>query len=249
MNGLIGYTGFVGSNILKTLSIKKKFNSKNINLIHKYNFNILFCAAPSSLKFYANKYPKKDKKNILNLIKILKKVNCRKFIQISTIDVYNQRIHSNEISKITDKKLSSYGKNRRLLEKFIIKNFKDYHIIRLPNLIGENLKKNVIYDIVNKKKIFINLNSIQQWYNLRNFKKDIKVIINNKIKCINLVSEPIPIKEIIKNFSIPKITNKYEQIKYNIKSKYSNLFNKKNYIYYKKDIILEIINYIKKNLK
>ena len=107
----------------------------------------------------------------------------------------------------------------------------------------------MIYDIVNKKKIFINLNSIQQWYNLRNFKKDIKVIINNKIKCINLVSEPIQIKEIIKNFSIPKITNKYEQIKYNIKSKYSNLFNKKNYIYYKKDIILEIINYIKKNLK
>jgi hypothetical protein len=249
MNGLIGYNGFVGANILKNFNIQKKFNRKNIIKIHKYNFNNLFCAAPSSLKFYANKYPKGDRNNILKLINFLKQVKCKKFILISTIDVYNNKTNSNEDTQIIEKKNCCYGQNRRKLEKFIINKFEDYHILRLPNLIGDNLKKNIVYDIINNKNIFSNTDNIQQWYNLKNLKKDLKIILDNKIKCINLVSEPFPIKMILKKNIFKKKINNYSRLEYNIKSKYSYLFNNKKYIYSKKEILSDILNFIKKHIK
>jgi hypothetical protein len=249
MNGLIGYNGFVGATILKNFSIQKKFNTKNIIKIHKYNFNTLFCAAPSSLKFYANKYPRRDRDNIIKLINFLKRAKCKKFIHISTIDIYNKKTSSNEDTQIVEKKLYGYGKNRRTLEKFIINKFEDHHILRLPNLIGDNLKKNVVYDIINNKNIFINSNNIQQWYNLKNLKKDLKIILNNKIKCINLVSEPFPIKLIFNKNILNKKQNSYPKLNYNIKSKHSYLFGNKDYIYSKKKILLDILNFIKKKSK
>jgi hypothetical protein len=41
-------------------------------------FNYIYLAAPGSKRYLANKYPKKDKKNIFKLISVLKKVKCKK---------------------------------------------------------------------------------------------------------------------------------------------------------------------------
>jgi hypothetical protein len=45
--------------------------------------------------------------------------------------------------------LQIYGSNRFYLEKLVSNTFNNYHIIRLPALFGENLKKNFIFDIFN----------------------------------------------------------------------------------------------------
>ena len=41
-------------------------------------------------------------------------------------------------------KLTTYGKNRLLLEQFVEKNYDNYLIVRLPALFGKGLKKNLL---------------------------------------------------------------------------------------------------------
>ena len=70
MNALIGHTGFVGSNLLETMSFECRFNSININEILDNKYDLVVCSGIPSLKWYANKNPDEDLENIKNLVDI-----------------------------------------------------------------------------------------------------------------------------------------------------------------------------------
>lgn len=252
MKALIGYRGFVGSNLSKTIKFQKFFNSENIDKIKLYDFTEVYCAAPHSVKYWANKNPKKDKEIILKLIKNLKEVKCKKFIHISTLDVYPKNLNLDESYKVYKSKTNNYGENRKLLEKFIITHFKNHLIIRLPALFGINLRKNLMFDLLNNEKIRVNRNSVFQWYNLEYLGKHIKLLNKTKIKSINLVSEPLSFKELIlflenkKLFSLIKLNFFNSKVlKYNFFTIYASYFRKKgNYIFSKREILNQIYNYV-----
>ena len=88
-NALIGYTGFVGGNILKQHSFEHLYNSKNIEEIQNKNFELIVCAAAPGTKWLANKEPENDMATIERLITNLKTVTAKKFVLISSIDVYS----------------------------------------------------------------------------------------------------------------------------------------------------------------
>ena len=117
---LIGYTGFVGSN-LKDNTFEGLYNSKNIENIQNKHYNLIICAGVPAEKWRANKKPEKDLKNIRRLIKNLGKVTADEFILISTIDVYPNTINVDEDTLINKKLLNPYGTNRVLLEEFVQK--------------------------------------------------------------------------------------------------------------------------------
>ncbi|MFI5206247.1 MAG: pyridine nucleotide transhydrogenase, partial [Candidatus Paceibacterales bacterium] len=71
-DALIGYTGFVGSNILAQRPFDLLYNSKNISDIANKNFNTVVCAGAPGTKWIANKNPEADLANIQNLINNLK---------------------------------------------------------------------------------------------------------------------------------------------------------------------------------
>ena len=59
-SAIIGHTGYIGKFIKENRAdIKNFYNSQNINKIRNNLFDIVYLTAPSSLKFYANKFPKK----------------------------------------------------------------------------------------------------------------------------------------------------------------------------------------------
>ena len=60
--GLIGYSGFIGSNLKKQFETKSNYNSKNISKIIDKKFDTLICAGTSSKRWQANKFPKADLK-------------------------------------------------------------------------------------------------------------------------------------------------------------------------------------------
>ena len=68
MKGLIGYTGFIGSNLQEKQNFEYLYNSKNISKISKKKFNILVCAGARGSMIHANRNPDLDKINIDNLI-------------------------------------------------------------------------------------------------------------------------------------------------------------------------------------
>ena len=173
MNILVGYSGFVGSNLDQSMFFDLKVNSRNVQLAFQTNPDICVYAAVKSQKFIANNKPDEDFDHILESIENIKKINPRKLILISTIDVLDVLQDCDEDSEINIENLKPYGKHRRFLEEWVVENINDYHIVRLPALYGENLKKNFIFDIMNPipsvlpDKIFLSL--INHYHILGNF--------------------------------------------------------------------------------
>lgn len=226
-DALFGYTGFVGKALTTMYKFNHLFNSVNIKDAKNQKFDNAFISCIPAVKWYSNKYPEEDYKLINDSKEVIKTIDAKNVILISTIDVYdNVSIGLNEDSYINCENNHTYGKNRYLFEKFIQDTFKSSYIIRLPALYGNGLKKNIIYDLLNNNEINkININSTFQWYNTEWLKYDIDNCIRNNIRCCNLFTAPIKTIDIVKMFDydINKYTNGISNI-YNTKTKYSEYF-------------------------
>ena len=147
-DALVGYTGFVGSNIAACHQFEGLYNSKNIEEAYGTEPELLVYAGVPAEMFLANHYPDKDLAQIYAAMENIRKINPEKIVLISTIAVYDDPIGVDEDAYIDIDKLSTYGKNRRLLEQYVEENFPEYLIVRLPALFGNGLKKNFIYDYI-----------------------------------------------------------------------------------------------------
>lgn len=148
MEYLVGYTGFVGSNIYESHHFDGLFNSKNIKEAYGRNPDLLVYSGVPAQKFIANSNPSEDMCIIEKAKENIQMINPKEIILISTIDVYKEPQEVYEDSEIMDDN-EPYGKNRYLLEKWVMDNFDNYLIVRLPGLYGNNIKKNFIYDLIN----------------------------------------------------------------------------------------------------
>jgi len=148
MNILIGYTGFVGSNLYRQHIFDSAFNSKNISDAYASNPDLCVYAGVRAEKFLANSDPKSDMVIIENAIENIKHINPKRLVLISTIDVFKSPCNCDENTSIQENDLHTYGYNRYQLEKWCIENIANCHILRLPGLFGKNIKKNFIYDLI-----------------------------------------------------------------------------------------------------
>ena len=224
---IVGYTGFVGSNLLQFYKFDHFYNSKNFQDAKNMEFDELFFCGVPAVKWHANKFPEEDNSVISFLKNILKTIKVKKIILISTIDVYeysNSRMNEDYDCDYCNN--HTYGSNRYLFEEFIKTNFLNYHIVRIPALFGKGLKKNVIYDLIHNNQIHnISSKTFFQWYDLNWLKEDIDRIIEHNIKTCNLFTEPLSTLEIIKLFDYPIENFKNNSnLVYDIQTKYSNVF-------------------------
>lgn len=151
MIALVGYTGFVGSNIYSSSGneIGAVYNSKNIKEAFGTQPELLIYAGIKAEKYLANSAPEKDMELINQAKDNIIRINPQKLVLISTIDVFRVPKNVDELSKIDTEGLQAYGYHRYLLELWVRKKFPDALIIRLPGLFGKNIKKNFIYDFIN----------------------------------------------------------------------------------------------------
>lgn len=148
MLSLVGYTGFVGSNLAMNINFDGLYNSKNIKEAYDTNPDLLVYAGVRAEKFLANKNEKLDYEVVKEAYNNIKKINPKKLVLISTIDVYKKPFGVNEDINIVIENLHPYGLNRYKLEEWVRNEF-DTLIVRLPGLYGKNIKKNFIYDYLN----------------------------------------------------------------------------------------------------
>jgi nucleoside-diphosphate-sugar epimerase len=244
---LIGYTGFVGGNLLNQQAFDDCYNSSNIKQIKNKSYDRIICAGVPAQKWIANREPIQDRKNIQSLIQHLKTVKTEKFILISTVDVYPSPIDVDEKSKIQLKDCHPYGKHRLELEQFISDNF-DSIIIRLPALFGTGLKKNIIFDFLNNNNIEqINPKGIFQFYCLDHLSKDIEIAQKSDLQLINISSEPTSVTEIAKLCLGHQFINEMDAagIKYDYKSCYAEDFGGNHgYLYSKDQVLSDLKAYI-----
>lgn len=198
-SGLIGYTGFVGSNLNTGERFSHLYNSKNIAAIDGETFNSLVCAGTPAIKWWANKNPEEDEQRIELLKQHLAQIECDKFVLISTVDVYpDPENQHDERTEPARQEGNAYGSNRLSLEQWVLKQFVESLVIRLPALFGKNLKKNIIYDLLNDNQIDkINPSGVFQWYDLSMLLEHIEKLTSTNIRVVNLVPEPIPVEKIL----------------------------------------------------
>lgn len=149
MKGLVGFTGFVGSNLYAAGDFDAVYNSKNIEDAYGTNPDLLIYAGLKAEKYLANNAPRKDMELIVQAEENIEKINPKKLVLISTIDVFKEPRNVDENSVIDTENLHAYGYNRYQLELWTREKYPDALIIRLPGLFGRNIKKNFIYDFIN----------------------------------------------------------------------------------------------------
>ena len=101
-SALIGFSGFVGSTLLKQTQFSKLYRSTNIHEIENQEFDLVVCAGAPAQKWIANRDPCVDKSKIDKLINHLRTIKCKTFILISTVDVFKEPIGVDEFTPIDE---------------------------------------------------------------------------------------------------------------------------------------------------
>lgn len=234
-NALIGYTGFVGSTLLKQTCFQDYYRSINIGDIAGQHYNTVVCAGAPAQKWIANREPEADKVKIEALISHLKLVTSKTFILISTIDVFKNPIDVDEGTTVNEDDLQAYGLHRRMLEKFVENHFTNYLIVRLPGLVGPGLRKNVIFDFLNENNLHaIDSRGVFQFYPMVNLWYDIVIALNAGLKLIHLTAQPVRVADISaqgfgKSFDQAQVNN---PASYDMRTQYAHLFGSSGHYQY-----------------
>ena len=198
---LIGHTGFVGSNLLAQRNFTACYHSKNISEIAGQSFDTVICAGVQAVKWLANQEPAQDWAGIERLLTPLAAVAARRFVLISTIDVYPDPQGVTE-DDLPGRENHAYGRHRLAVEEFVKAQFSTVQVVRLPGLFGPGLKKNVIYDLLHGHLLgAIQPESAFQYYDLRHLSADLDLVVAAELPCLNLATEPIKTRTILERFA------------------------------------------------
>lgn len=226
-HALIGFSGFVGSTLLKQTAFQSLYRANNIHEIDGQAFDTVVCAGAPAQKWIANKDPVADLAKIEGLIAHLKTLTCKTFILISTVDVFKSAINVDENSAIDEDGLNAYGLHRRYLEQFVQSHFSQHLIVRLPGLVGPGLRKNVIFDFLNNNNVqAIESRGVFQFYPMVNLWSDIQTALTAKLSLVHLTAKPISVA----NVSLQGFGRPFEHVLqnppavYDMRTCYANVF-------------------------
>lgn len=196
-DGLIGYSGFVGSTLRRQTGFTGLFRSTNIATIDGQAFDTLVCAGAPAQKWLANRDPDADRRGLDDLMVHLGRVRCSRLVLVSTVDVFAHPVAVDEDSPVDTTSLHAYGRHRRDLERFVEDRFPDHLIVRLPGLVGPGLRKNVIFDFLNGNNLAaIDSRAVFQFYPMVNLWTDIQVAVRAGLRLVHLTAEPVGVAAI-----------------------------------------------------
>jgi len=135
--GIIGFSGQVGSYLLKNFKFTHRYNRNNINTIGDTEFDLIVCAAPTgnvslinNNTITLNNQPaySQEFEMILFLLDHVRKAKIKKFFYVSS-------------QYVADCPNTKYSVNRRFIESWALKNVPSVHICR------KSTKEEVLEDL------------------------------------------------------------------------------------------------------
>ena len=196
-DALIGHSGFVGTTLQRQRGFAHRFRSTDIETIRGRSFDTVVCAGAPAQKWIANREPAADAASIDALIGRLDTVACRRFVLVSTVDVFLDAFEVDEGIAPAEAGLHPYGLNRLRLERFVRDRFPAALILRLPGLVGPGLRKNVIFDFLNDNNLAaIDSRGVFQFYPMVNLWPDIETALAAGLPLLHLTAEPISVADV-----------------------------------------------------
>ncbi|MCA2961559.1 MAG: NAD-dependent epimerase/dehydratase family protein [Silvanigrellales bacterium] len=239
---LIGHTGFVGSHLSRQFPFSHVYNSKNIHEMCGERFDTIVCAGVPAVKWWANRNPEADWANIVTLLESVERAHATRFVLISTVDVYPEPRGVTEATGLTPGANHAYGRHRLAVEHAITAQFQKKHILRLPGVFGQGLKKNVIFDLLNDNGLdAINPDSVFQYYSLERLGDDLTRVVLADLPLVNLCSEGVPTSEFAERFfpqkklgaaALPAVT-------YDVHTQFADVWGREGNYQFTKDTVFE----------
>lgn len=199
-SALFGHTGFVGSNLTRQHSFDAVYNTANASESSGREYDLVVFSAARAEKWRINQDPAADLEHMHDLQTLINGVTAKKFVLISTVDVYKTAVGVDESSPVVTDGLHTYGLHRHQLEEYTRRQHPEALIVRLPGLFGPGLKKNVIFDLLHDNNVDrIHADGSFQYYNLDHLFADLTLAIAADLKLVNLTSEPVLTADLAKH--------------------------------------------------
>jgi nucleoside-diphosphate-sugar epimerase len=145
---LIGYTGFVGSNLAAAYAFSDVYNTSNIGDIRGRSYDLVVSAAARADSHRINQNGPADLAEIEDYVGLLSTVDIKQLVLISTVCIYPGGSSPDEGAPLAAEGLTPYGANRLYMEQVLAARFPTL-ALRLPQLYGIGLKKGIVYDLLN----------------------------------------------------------------------------------------------------
>lgn len=188
---LLGYTGFVGSNLALAHDFDNHYNTSNIADLSGEHFDLVVSSANRADSHRINNNPAEDLAEIDGLISTIRSAKISKLVLISTVCVYPEGGAPDEDTPLSPAGLTPYGVNRLHQERRLSDSF-DTLIVRLPQLYGENLRKGVVYDLMNDYRVeHIRPRAKFQHYGVGRLWADIQKGLELGVPSLNIATPPV----------------------------------------------------------
>jgi hypothetical protein len=251
VNILIGKTGFVGGYVSKMHVFELEVHKPDVMRILNTNANLLVCAGLPAQKWYANNEPEVDWQNMSSLAQVLATVEAEHAILISTIDVYRNPVGVDESNGISLCDSEPYGVHRAWFEYFFRANFPNSLIVRLPGLFAQDVRKNLIHDLIHGKSDQwenVNPQSKFQFFDVSKTWHLIQIALEKKLQLLNITSEPVTAQQVAELFGV-KLTCTKNLVNYDVRSVHAKLLGGNNGYLYSRDNVLSEIAQLRKTSK
>jgi len=221
---VLGGNGFVGSAFIRYLE-KQEEEFVNITRENYIDYVDTSCdlfinANGNSKRFLAEKSPLEDfDMNVKNALQTTLHFDIKRYLLISSVDVYHnpsQSLCTREDKTIQPEFLSNYGLSKYLTECVIRKHANDWMIFRVGGMVGENMTKGPVYDIMNDVDLFVNPDSRYQFINTDQV-ADIVLNTKGKNEIFNVcATSNMPLRRIFYMLGKEPKLNKKPLHKYNV---------------------------------
>ena len=224
-DALIGYSGFVGSAMLRARSFDACYRSTDIATIRHRHFDLVVCCGAPAEKWRANRDPGEDRARLATLTDALAHVRAERFVLISTIDVYPHPSGVDEATIIDPSAGQPYGRHRLELEAFCRSHFATT-VVRLPGLYGQGLRKNAVFDLLHDRLVdAIAGNARLQLYDADRVWSDVQRVLAAGADTVNITAEPVAMSDVatrVFNRTLPTPWS-HSAASYDVRSRYAHL--------------------------
>lgn len=188
---LIGYSGFVGSNIHAKQDFDDLYNTSNFDQIVGRHYDLVVSAVGRADSHRINQAPDEDRESLRRFAQVLQTVSIDELVHMSTVCVFDASDRCDEDTTSDAESLTPYGRHRLELERVLLDSFGAL-CIRLPQLFGPGIKKGLIYDLMNDYRVgHIRPGGVFQHYDLTRLWADITTARDAGVSVLNLATEPV----------------------------------------------------------
>lgn len=168
---IVGGEGFIGSAFVRELKERNieycSINRENFDRYIGTSCDLLINANGNSKKYLAEQNPLLDfNLSVNSVLETLVGFKYKKYVFLSSGDVYPDQSTpdvTKEDQDIDTLKQSRYGFHKYIAENLVKKYAENWLIFRMGGFVGDGLKKNAVYDILNNKDIWISSESELQF--------------------------------------------------------------------------------------